>query len=96
MTRLGDFLNFLVANFRTKAVQIFGDFLDYFYNAPYLPAAVTIFGQLLENFGLLFFKKHLVTLSLEIKRFMLKIFLQLLFSISNAFSASCDIIFGLF
>ena len=57
MTRLGDFLNFLVANFRTKAVQIFGDFLDYFYNEPYLPAAVTIFGQLLENFGLLFFLK---------------------------------------
>ena len=30
VTRLGDFLKFLVTNFLTKVAQIFGDYLGYF------------------------------------------------------------------
>ena len=55
MTRLGDFLKFLVANLLTKVDQIFADSLGYFEDITFnLQLLWLCFGQLLENIGLLF------------------------------------------
>ena len=36
VTRLGDFVNFMVTNFATKVAQMFGDFWDSFENHHFL------------------------------------------------------------
>ena len=54
MSSLGDFLNFVPTNLRTKVIQIFADFLGYFEKLYFLvKTAVNIFGQLLVDIGLL-------------------------------------------
>ena len=55
MTRLGDFLNFLMLNFLTKVAQMYIDFLGCFKRVHFMYKLLyLLFGHLLEHFGLLY------------------------------------------